>query len=136
VVALESPGGQYLYYTKAHSETSSLWRTATAVGAPEQVLEGVAPRAFQVLDHGIYYLQRDATRGLPGMGLLAGVGALRSDEGARLQFFDFSDGKSRTLKHLKGPLMIGLAVSRDGRKVLYTQIDDISSDLMMLENFR
>jgi Tol biopolymer transport system component len=135
-VALESPSRQHLYYTKERSGTSSLWRMALPSGVPERVVEGVASRAFQVLDHGIYYLERDTTSVLPGMGALAGVGALRSDEGARLQFFDFSDGKSRTLAHLKGPVEIGLAVSRDGRKVAYTQVDDISSDLMMLENFR
>jgi len=136
VVALESADGRYLYYTKVHSGTSSLWRMATASGVAERVFEGVATRAFQVLDQGIYYLERNTTGVLPGMGPLAGVGALRSDAGARLQFFDFADGKSRTLAHLKGPVALGLAVSRDGRKVAYTQVDDISSDLMMLENFR
>ena len=65
----------------------------------------------------------------------ASVG-LESGEYATLQFFDFSNARTRTLAHLERPISIGLAVSRDGRTVLYTQIDDVAGDLMMVENFR
>jgi hypothetical protein len=99
------------------------------------VLEGVTARAFQVIDRGIYYLERDANTVVTLMGPQASVG-LESDEHATLQFFDFSDARTRTLAHLRRPIAIGLAVSRDGRTVLYTQVDDVAGDLMMVENFR
>jgi hypothetical protein len=69
------------------------------------------------------------------MGPQASVG-LGSGEHATLRFFDFSDARTRTLWHLKRPISGGLAVSRDGRAVLYTQVDDVAGDLMMVDNFR
>jgi serine/threonine protein kinase/Tol biopolymer transport system component len=136
VVAFESRDG-YLYYTVAHSGTSSLWRVPTAGGQRVRVLDGVASRAFQVLDRGIYYIERfNDTTPIAGMGVMAGVGLLRSNERARLHFFDFATATSKTVAHLEGPVALGLAASPDGRTVLFTRVDSVSSDLMMVENFR
>jgi Tol biopolymer transport system component len=136
VVAFEAKNG-YLYYTKTHSGSSSLWRMPTGGGQPERVLDGVASRAFQVLDRGIYYLQRsNDTSPVAGMGPLADVGALRSNEQARLQFFDFATATSTTVAHVEGPVALGLASSPNGRTVLFTRVDTVASDIMMVENFR
>jgi len=136
VVAFEAKDG-YLYYTTAHSGASSLWRLPTAGGEPARVLDGVVSRAFQVLDDGIYYVDRsNDTSPIAGMGPLAGVGLLRSNEQARLHFFDFATATSKIVAHLEGPVALGLAASPNGRTVLFTRVDSVSSDLMMVENFR
>jgi hypothetical protein len=70
------------------------------------------------------------------MGLEGGTGLLRSDERSRLRFFDIAEGKSRSLADIEGSLAMGLAVSPDGRTVLWTRIDSVASDLMMVENFK
>jgi hypothetical protein len=56
-----------------------------------------------------------------------------------VEFFSFVTGKTRELASLEKPIMTttpGLAVSPDERWLLYTQVDQSGSDLMLLENFR
>jgi hypothetical protein len=137
VVAFESRDG-HLYYTQTYSGPSSLWRLPTdGSGRAERVLEGVGSRSFQVIDGaGIYYIERPYTYAGAPMGLEGGTGLLRSDERSRLRFFDIAEGKSRSLADIEGSLAMGLAVSPDGRTVLWTRIDSVASDLMMVENFK
>jgi hypothetical protein len=95
----------------------ALWRLPTSGGQPVKVLDGVVLRAFAVLEKGIYYIERP------------------SDE-ARLQFFDFASGKSRTVARNLGDVRQGLTASPDGRTILYSRQDSSGDDLMLVENFR
>jgi hypothetical protein len=51
-------------------------------------------------------------------------------------FFNFRTGKISPIVRLSGRVSEGLAVSRDGRSLLFTQIDEQRSDLMLVEGFR
>jgi Tol biopolymer transport system component len=115
--AFESPDGAYLYYTQTAVAPGALWRLPTSGGQPVKVLDGVVLRAFAVLEKGIYYIERP------------------SDE-ARLQFFDFASGKSRTVARNLGDVRQGLTASPDGRTILYSRQDSSGDDLMLVENFR
>jgi Tol biopolymer transport system component len=58
---------------------------------------------------------------------------------AGIDFFDLNLKKVRRILVLEKPApawMGGLPVSPDGRWLLFTQLDEISSDLMMVENWR
>jgi hypothetical protein len=60
-------------------------------------------------------------------------------ECAVLDFFDLNTRSVRTIHVLDGPppgWMGGIPVSPDGRWLLFAQIDELSSDLMMVENWR
>jgi serine/threonine protein kinase len=116
-VALESPDGDYLYYTQATATASALWRIPTSGGEPIKVLEGVIQRSFTVLKGGIYYLDQPASE-------------------VRLQYFDFASGRSTTVARNLGNVYIGLTASVDGRTILYTRVDSLINDLMLVENFR
>jgi hypothetical protein len=136
VVARESRDRKYLYYTTTHTAPSGLWRMpAGGGGPPEKVLDGVSARGFHVLDHGIYYIERNETDLLPSPVVQSGLGFLRSNAGARLRFFDFAQRTSTVIADL-GHVAIGLAVSPDARTILFTRVESLSSDLMMVENFR
>jgi hypothetical protein len=37
---------------------------------------------------------------------------------------------------LEQPISFGLTISPDGRTLLYEQLDNVGSDLMLVENFR
>ena len=52
-----------------------------------------------------------------------------------MRFLDFNTGETQTVAELKVPSG-GLAVSLDGRTILYPQTDSGGSDLMLVEKFR
>ena len=125
VVALESVDGRFVYYTKGHRPTTSLWRVPVDGGEESRVLESVTWWNFVVAEQGIYFIPA--------------LNADDPDGGYSLQFFDFARGKVKTVAPLPTPryrIWFGLAVSPDERTILYAQIDDISSDLMLIEDFR
>ena len=56
-----------------------------------------------------------------------------------LQFLSFAERRVvhiATLDRKPVPFVSGLAVSPDGRRILYTQEDQRRSDIMLVENFR
>ena len=117
VAALEAPDGTSVYYTQTPVEASELWRVPTTGGEPAKVLEGVVMRAFAVLERGIYYIDRP-------------------ERESRLQFFDFATRRSITVAGSLGDVRLGLTATPDGRTILYTKLDSVVDDLMLVENFR
>ncbi len=120
--SFESTDGKYLYYTKKR-ETGGIWRLPLQGGeeVPIPGLEGVkGHRAWAVTDRGIYFAHSTTPRPL-------------------LKFYDFATGRVADVSTLaKDPVYgpPGLAVSPDGRAILYVQRDSSSSDIMLVENFR
>ncbi len=126
VVAFESTDGKFVYYTKGDNWTrASLWKVPVGGGEETQVLESVlAFLNFSVTPQGIYFIQPPATDE-PGRSFL-------------IRFFDFATGRATTIHSLPPGVRayFGLTVSPDGRSILYTQVDQSQSDLMLVENFR
>jgi Tol biopolymer transport system component len=116
--AFESQDG-FLYYTKALADWS-VWRVPLVGGKEEQVLKPVSSWTnFALTERGIYFS--------PGPG---------PDVKSLILFYDFSNGSTTEVFRPAKPLSVGLAVSPDGRHLLYSQIDREGSDLMLVENFR
>jgi hypothetical protein len=114
--AVEGLDGTYLYYTQAPGR-SPLWRVPTSGGPAVKILNEVIFSAFAVLDRGIYYVERPSA-------------------GTRLQFLDFATGRSTTVAPNIGEVRPLLTASRDGRTILYTRLDSVIEDLMLVDNFR
>jgi hypothetical protein len=89
----------------------------TAGGEPLKILEGVVRQAFVVLDTGIYYIDWPSTE-------------------ARLQYYDFSSGRSSIVSRGIGTPRMGLTASSDGRTVIYSITDSSVENLMLVENFQ
>jgi hypothetical protein len=56
-----------------------------------------------------------------------------------IEFFRFATGQVTTVAVLEkelGRAASGLAVSPDGRWLIWSQVDQIGSDILLLENFR
>jgi len=118
-LALESADGKFLYYSKSFSGTS-LWKIPVEGGEETQVLESLGDYDnFVLADHGIYFIPKsDAASGFS------------------IQFFSLVTGKIRPILKADKPTTYGLSVSPDGRWILYSQLDQAGSDLMLVENFR
>jgi dipeptidyl aminopeptidase/acylaminoacyl peptidase len=117
-VALESPDGAYVYYTETTGTVpTTLWRLPVAGGKPEKIVEGVIERAFVLVPHGMYYIDRVAGE-------------------ARLEFLDFARQRSTTIARDLGDVRASLSASPDGQTVLFTRQDSLVDDLMLVENFR
>ena len=117
-MALESFDSQWVYYTK-DGGAGGLWRVSSDCGEETQVLESVEQDAFAIVKEGIYFIPRPDSAGRYS-----------------LQFFNFATKKIRSLSTIEGPIEAYLSVSPDGRWILYSQIDQQGSDLMLVENFR
>jgi hypothetical protein len=122
-----SPDGQRVYYITERPDEIALW-SASADGRDERRVPGMPGLradfwlAWTIVASGIYFVN-------PERGALPGV-----------DFFDFATGRIHRVVDLTGRPAAGFggrpAVSPDGRSLLFTQIDEVKSDLMLVENFR
>jgi Tol biopolymer transport system component len=114
----QSADGRYLFYGTRNRP--GLWRIPIAGGEQEQVLPEIAGwnSAYAPAKRGIYFIS-------PVNGNKAGT----------LAFFSFATKRITSLATLSRPLGLGLAVSPDERLVLYSQVDHVGSDLMLIENY-
>jgi Tol biopolymer transport system component/DNA-binding winged helix-turn-helix (wHTH) protein len=64
-----------------------------------------------------------------------GIYFVRADEPRSLCYFDFASKKIREVFHLEKDFAGGLSVSPDGRWLLYSQVDEENSDIMLVDQF-
>jgi len=115
--AFESPDGKFVYYIKGDF-TGGLCRMPVSGGEESQVLPSVVWRAFFLVNDGIYFMPE------PG-----------ADRKFSIQFLSFATAKVKTVCPISNPAE-GISVSPDGRFLLFLQVDEAGSDLMLVENFR
>jgi serine/threonine protein kinase/Tol biopolymer transport system component len=114
----ESSDEKWLYYRSA-GQTMSLHRIPSGGGESTQVLPGVEGRNFIPLEGGIWYFTPN------------------TNEGSRLEYYDLTTKKPRTVFRTSRPVFAGMTLSPNGRRLLFTQTDrNPSRDLMLVENFR
>jgi len=117
----ESPDGEFLYYTK-YPAVPGIWRMPTSGGEETLVVAGVEPEFWgywAVIEKGIYYLDATAK--------------------PAIAFFDFTSRQVTRVVELEArPAreVTGLAASPDGQTILYTQLDALTRDIVLVDNFR
>jgi hypothetical protein len=120
--AFESLDGSFLYYAKGPG-VAGLWRIPTDGGEETQVISSLQAGYWgywAVVEDGIYYLDTTTTK--PG-----------------IAFFDFTaHRRSRVfdLQNRPASSVPGLAISPDKKTILYTQLDALNRDIMLVEDFR
>jgi Tol biopolymer transport system component/DNA-binding winged helix-turn-helix (wHTH) protein len=117
IYAAESYDGEYLYFSRSQTDPA-VWRVPVRGGVEEPVSD--APTPF------------DCTHWAMGPS-----GLYIADRDGNLHFYDFAS--RRTVQIIHHPEFLtdwSLAVSPDGREVIWAQIDARSADLMLVENFR
>lgn len=123
VFAVESEDGRFLYFVKF--DAPGIWRMPVNGGEEERVL----PRAgghewfnWALTRTGIYFRDSEKSQSNDTVGVL--------------NFFDFATGKTTTVTATDQPGGVGLAVSPDGRSILYDDKGDAESTIMLVKNFR
>jgi Tol biopolymer transport system component len=108
-----------------YSTLREIW-SVSPTGGDEQRFSGIPPRPTEVNDawglstKGVYFITPDPSR-------------------PRIDFFEFSSARIVRLVDLPGrpaPWAGALALSPDGGRLIYPQLDGIASDIMLVNNFR
>jgi len=130
--AKESQDGQFLFYARFGPGLPSLWRMPVAGGQATQVLDQLASYGnFAVTSDGIYFEAPDSRSPL-GRPLFSPL----ITPTPAIDFLSFATGRVSRVITLSRPAGNGLDVSRDGRTLLFSQMDSLAEDLMMVENFQ
>jgi len=125
----ESPDGEFIYYVEAIDRPSALWRVPSSGGPAVKVLEGVLQANFAVLPGGIYYVARSTQR--------SGTHYVDQPAGeTRLLYFDLATRRVTIVASNLGPVDLPIAVSADGRTILFPRLDATTNDLMLVSAFR
>ena len=116
----ESADGKFLYYMKGWPEAVSVWRASVDGNQEVKILDSVHSEGqWAVGKDGIYYFRTPDKVG-------------HSD----ICFYEFATGQIRKVLTIERPVNTHIAVSPDGRTILYPQSDESGSVLMLVENFR
>ena len=116
-IALESPDGRQVFYTK--TTESGLWLLSLASGEESKIVPNtVGFECFTMGKRGVYFE--------------------RSGEGSGfvISYMSFSDHVVRDVATINAPVGDSLTVSPDERSIVYSQIDHSGSDLFLVENFK
>jgi Tol biopolymer transport system component len=116
----ESLDGQTLYFAENSGTSYTLHMASLNPTGTESRVEGMPVLAFvfswDIVPGGVYFFPRDDI--------------------LTLNYFDFSTRKVGPIFKISGGGSFpGLSVSPDGRYILYPELDDYRSDIMLVENF-
>ena len=115
VYAIESEDGRFLYFAKV--DQPGIWRMPLNGGDDEKILDQPESWATWALARrGIYFLDRT------------------NNGTARIEFFDFTTHKRTLIGDVDKPTF-GLALSPDGRSLLYTRNEFEDYEIMLVRNF-
>jgi len=115
----ESEDGKTLYFARTlRSDSGSIWKMPIAGGTEQQLADSLYRVNFAVAKRGIYYMTHAGESG-----------------NCVVKFYDFATTNTSTVLQMGRP-EYGLDISPDGRYLVYAQLDDPASDLMLIENFR
>ncbi len=119
--AMESPDGRFLYFTKGQGVTS-LWKMPVEGGEETLLAENLFGAAnFYVTDQGVYFISRSEHEAGEDSGSVA----------YSLEFLNLTTGKTNAVTAIEQPADLGLAMSPDGRQLLYAQWDQFEADLIL-----
>ena len=116
----ESTDGRFLFYMKGWPDAASVWRASVDGTQEAKVVDSVdGDGEWTVGKDGIYFVTMPDKMG-------------HSD----ICIYEFATGQNRKILTNQRPVGNHIAVSPDGRTILYPQSDESGSVLMLVENFR
>ena len=123
VKPIESPDGQHLYFVRNTDDKARLWRSRPD-GSDEKMLEAIPPlvdaHQWWPSGSGIYFWAYP--KGKP-----------------QVDFLDLRTSQTHAIyrpDNLPTLGLAGLSVSPDGKRLVYSRVDERFQDLMLVNNFR
>jgi dipeptidyl aminopeptidase/acylaminoacyl peptidase len=124
---MESQDGKYLYFAKGLYKRG-LWRRplgGSGESSEEPVLESLQYRGWWALGpDGVFFLEREADL---------------ANAKVHLKFLDLASRKITDLRTLENPIFpwnATLAVSPDGHNAVIEELENVGSNIVLIENFR
>lgn len=117
--AIVSPDGKWLYFTKAEG-VDGLFRQPIDGGEATRVVDAIFRYNFVATNDGVYYV------------------ALPREVNGRtsVRYLDLASRQTREIAPIDSRVDLGLTLSPDGKHLLFTKIDYVGADLMLVEKFR
>jgi sugar lactone lactonase YvrE len=122
-----SPDGKFFYYLKSRAN-GQLRRIPVGGGVEETLIPSARDRNWVVTAEGIYVFQMQS----------GATGFYGINQRAELLFYDFRSKQFKPTGFIT-PRRIGnngIAVSPDGKRLVFPQFDELGSDIMLVEHFR
>jgi Tol biopolymer transport system component len=152
-----SHDGKWIYFLSERNDGSQIWRIPAEGGSPSQLTKNGGAAAFDSVDGKLLFYSKFSEQGLWMLPLKGGnesqllrslygidtfaitkagiyFACRTSDNDAAIDFMSFSPRPILQIARINSPLGSGLAVSPDGRSLLYVQADQIGSDLILVDN--
>jgi Tol biopolymer transport system component/DNA-binding winged helix-turn-helix (wHTH) protein len=117
VFASESVDGRYIYYSKF--DVPGVWKMPMEGGAETRILDepdGSDWFNWGITTQGVYFLDSSTAPGT-------------------IKFYEFATGKQFAIFTPSKRTSAGLAVSPDGKSILYGQVELAESSIMLVKNF-
>ena len=115
-----SPDGRFVYFQRPSADRIGVWRIPAAGGDEREVINSVHPVGkWTVGEKGLYFFTPPDERGL-----------------SEIRCYEFATGTTTAILTIPHGVYYGMALSPDGKSLLYSQIDAVGSDLMLVENYR
>ena len=119
IAPVESADGKLLYFPERNLNASLMMLELGQPGAKPKPVPGMPKIAsvtlWEVTPNGIYFVEQDSPK--------------------TVSFYDFTTRRTRRLFSADRDLDDGLSVSGDGRYMLYSQVDENNSNVMIVNNF-
>jgi Tol biopolymer transport system component/DNA-binding winged helix-turn-helix (wHTH) protein len=156
-----SHDGQWIYFTSQETTGPRIYRCPATGGKASALSTAAAERAEESFDgKTLYFISRavkaplqsisferpgteSIVDGLPPVWLHSlwttapgGIYFVPADSRRSLRYFDFATKRIRPIFEIQKDFNHGLSISPDGRWILYSQLDEVNSDIMLVQHFR
>jgi Tol biopolymer transport system component/DNA-binding winged helix-turn-helix (wHTH) protein len=135
--AVESDDG-FLYYSRMEGPVAA-WRVPLSGGEEKLVLDMPTADSYNkwaLAGHGIYFMDRKGgSEWQMGYWNFGRLDDRNARSGWQMRYFDFHTGRITLLRTMDKPPFGGLAVSPDGKSLIYSQDDQAEFSIITVKNF-